>query len=73
MENSRWGDELAEENETREGSPSSWNRQLKLDHAALGMSKAKTKEEDVWLKIELEHIKTEFAKEKNELEVAYQQ
>ena len=37
------------------------------------MSKAKVKEKFIWLKYELEQIKVGFAKEKKELEVAYQQ
>ena len=44
-----------------------------MDNAILGMSKAKVKEKFIWLKYELEQIKVGFAKEKKELEVAYQQ
>ena len=48
-------------------------RQLKLDMATIESSKVKAKEEDARLKWELERIVSSFAKEKKELEAAYQQ
>ena len=48
-------------------------RQLKSDNTTLGASKAKTKVVSARLKLELDQTRVDFAKEKNELEVAYQQ
>lgn len=48
-------------------------RRLKSDNIALRTSKAKTKEASARLKLELDQTRVGFAKEKNELEVAYQQ
>ena len=47
-------------------------RQLKLDMATIESSKVKAKEESAWLKQELEWTVSGFAKEKKELETAYQ-
>lgn len=47
--------------------------QLKLDMVVLESSKARTKEESARLKLKLKQTMSNFAKEKKELEVAYQQ
>lgn len=48
-------------------------QQLKSNNTVLRTSKTKTEKEGTRLKLEFEHIRVGFAKEKKEMEVAYQQ